>query len=586
MTDTDPWLYTLHFLHDAARILSLARQRPLTRNPQGHLQPEALIRLITCCRLAPPSQANGETGAPHLSFLVHLLERAGWLAPANASAPLACSAAALAALQQPLPVCLDHLREAWWYALLPDMDTLPPLRLPPTHRRRWRNLTLAICAAVAALSDGCAVPLSQLARDLESRGQFTPPGAEAHLPAARAAYRRQALALFQFTTAVALRALGFVVYEESPHPAIRPLPAGAAWLRAALAQQSLRDAPSAAAGVELALPGLGNGPPAPALPPLTFIHDLHFTLSPYAPPWLTFAAQHFAIPEVPAPPAGDPAPDCYALTRAGLEHGAIWGYPAADVLFLLGRHSGGEISPEAWAQLQTWRQEIQEVQCESGYRLHFSVAALQQLRQRKAFRRRVTPGYGKDAVWVPRSESIVLFRYLRRLGYTLPVVAAAPPLSSSNVLPLARLLTALHAYQALRARLPGLADLSMDTLIRDLERALPQPDRAAVAHLVAAQRNLLECAWPTPKDNESAESPFDANSLDPQIQNLQSKIQTSPCLLLTYVDAQARRTQRRVWPVRIEQSSGLTYLVARCELRGEERRFRLDRIVAAEEVTG
>ncbi len=579
MTAIDPWLYTLHFLHDAARVLSLAQQQSLTRNPQGHLQPEALIRLITCCRLAASSQANGESGAPHLSFLVHLLERAGWLTAADSSAPLTCSAAADAALQQPLPVILDQLRETWWYGLLPDMDALPPLRLASAHKRRWRNLALTICAAVAALPADCATPLSQLARDLESRGQLSPPGAEGRLSATRAAYRRQALALFKFVTTVALRALGVVVYEESPYPRLRPMLTGAVWLRAALAQQSLRDTPPSDVGVELALPSLGDELPAPALPPLTFAPDLCFTLSPYAPLWLTFAAQYFAVPEIPAPPAGDPAPDRYALTRAGLEHGATWGYPAADVLFLLGRYSGGELSPEDWTQLQIWRQEIQAVRCESGYRLHFNASALQQLQQRRAFRNRVIPGYGQDAVWAPRSEAAALFRYLRRLGYTLPVVAAAPPLSSSNGLPLASLLTALRAYQALRARLPGLADLSLDALIRDLEQALPETDRAAVAHLAAAQRNLLERAWATTEESESAASQFDADSMDSQIQNLKSKIQTSPCLLLTYIDAQARRTQRRVWPVRIEQADGLTYLIARCELRGEERCFRLDRIV-------
>jgi predicted DNA-binding transcriptional regulator YafY len=51
-------------------------------------------------------------------------------------------------------------------------------------------------------------------------------------------------------------------------------------------------------------------------------------------------------------------------------------------------------------------------------------------------------------------------------------------------------------------------------------------------------------------------------------------------LTISYVDTHGRTTQRRVHPLRLETLHGRQILVAHCELRGEERHFRLDRILA------
>jgi predicted DNA-binding transcriptional regulator YafY len=53
-------------------------------------------------------------------------------------------------------------------------------------------------------------------------------------------------------------------------------------------------------------------------------------------------------------------------------------------------------------------------------------------------------------------------------------------------------------------------------------------------------------------------------------------------LHITYVDTQARLTRRQVRPLRLETHAGQEYLVAFCHLRGDERHFRLDRIVSWE----
>jgi predicted DNA-binding transcriptional regulator YafY len=51
---------------------------------------------------------------------------------------------------------------------------------------------------------------------------------------------------------------------------------------------------------------------------------------------------------------------------------------------------------------------------------------------------------------------------------------------------------------------------------------------------------------------------------------------------MTYADADGQVSQRRVRPLYLENRWGQLYLLAYCELRQDERRFRLDRIVRVE----
>ena len=52
---------------------------------------------------------------------------------------------------------------------------------------------------------------------------------------------------------------------------------------------------------------------------------------------------------------------------------------------------------------------------------------------------------------------------------------------------------------------------------------------------------------------------------------------------IIYVDARAQVTQRTVRPLRLEAYRGRTCLVAYCELRRDERHFRLDRILRVQD---
>jgi hypothetical protein len=271
----------------------------------------------------------------------------------------------------------------------------------------------------------------------------------------------------------------------------------------------------------------------------------------------------------------------YRLTAASMARAAAWGYMPAQIIALLGQFSGGEIPPAALSHLRTWQRTTTTCTAQSGYYLGMPPGTLKALHPRKAFRQRVRlvggtqrlDRFTPQGAWVAQAQAPALFRYLRHRGYqvNVPDTPTMTPSPIPCVLPTALrgLLVACHTYQILRQRWPALAQAEVGTLIRDLERALPEPDRAAVARLVAAQRALIARALDQDQD-----------AIPPPLRTrLETAIATGTPLTLTYIDTHAQRTQRVIHPLRLEERWGQTYLVADCELRGEERHFRLDRII-------
>ncbi|OQA13026.1 MAG: hypothetical protein BWY63_03619 [Chloroflexi bacterium ADurb.Bin360] len=73
-----------------------------------------------------------------------------------------------------------------------------------------------------------------------------------------------------------------------------------------------------------------------------------------------------------------------------------------------------------------------------------------------------------------------------------------------------------------------------------------------------------------------------SDSPQPTLALLQQALAQGTPVMLTYIDAQAQVTRRRIQPLRLELQQEPPLLVAYCEWRGAERHFRLDRIVALE----
>jgi predicted DNA-binding transcriptional regulator YafY len=65
---------------------------------------------------------------------------------------------------------------------------------------------------------------------------------------------------------------------------------------------------------------------------------------------------------------------------------------------------------------------------------------------------------------------------------------------------------------------------------------------------------------------------------------LEEALEHGGAVEMEYVDAGNQRTNRVVRPLQIRRFKGETMLVAHCELRGERRNFKVDRIVTLRRV--
>jgi len=63
---------------------------------------------------------------------------------------------------------------------------------------------------------------------------------------------------------------------------------------------------------------------------------------------------------------------------------------------------------------------------------------------------------------------------------------------------------------------------------------------------------------------------------------LRNAIRETRKLAIAYVDEEGRRTQRTIWPIAMAYYVDVTLLGAWCELRGDFRNFRVDRILGSQ----
>lgn len=209
-----------------------------------------------------------------------------------------------------------------------------------------------------------------------------------------------------------------------------------------------------------------------------------------------------------------------------------------------------------------------------------------------------------------------LFRALRRMGYTLAALptdealvpafagmTAGGSVSGDGVfywdlgalarhVPLPRLLALLRTYEELRRLVAGLADLGLERLGRQIEAQLGADELVAAGQIAQSNAGLLEGEalkrlLPTEAPKQSAQR--ERGEIEGLIA---AAVDRGETVRLCYADAQARITRRVVRPLRIEAAprSGeygeRRLLVAFCELRREERHFRMDRVVDVEPVAG
>jgi hypothetical protein len=582
MTVTEGLSYPLIFLHDCAHSLALAAGAELVLNPQHYLQPAALARLAEVCRLA--TLATSEELTLQLSFTVRLLWQAGFLERRESALHCASQTTALWLQQAPVTQLLT-LRDAWWFRLMPERRNLPALAFPDYLARHWRRIIWMTCTWISQQPTDRPVTVKSLYAALDAHHLTTPSGNQANLPSVQRDVEQRVRSLATFVLRVALPSLGLVRVAGAADTAhCYPTEEGQAWLRVALRIAGKRDGTDVARAVALHVPGDGPILTAPGYPALRVDDQLRLRVFAGAPPALSFALLHIAeLVQVPAHAAPE-VPVSYRITRDSLARGVAQGYAVAEVCFMLGRCSGGELPPAALDRVRAWGREIQTVVCDPGYRLRLHPAQRRQLFRRRAFRERVAPFAAQDAVWVAQEQAGVLFRYLRRRGFTLTEIPASPadsvplPATPRAALPLQALWVMLRTYDDLRRYLPALAQLDMATLLRDLERALPDEDKAVVERLLASQHTVLAQALGD-DDARSGSVTVADEQLDSVRAMFQATVDAGQTVEITYVDTHGRTTYRHIRPLRLEEHDGREILVAHCELRDAERHFRLDRIV-------
>lgn len=589
MADSTPSTVALATLHDAARCLALAERRELTARPEGGLD-RASWRLLHSYAAAdrrgrPPL---AESDVPVLSWIFRSLGLGGLLGAVNGQIRASGTAhdwLALTAADQ-----LSALRQLWRRAPEVAWTWLPQGQRYPARAHIWRTVTEQLLTVVAALPVEHWAPGTELAADLIAQSQDLGCGVERNLPAVRQALRQQARQLTVFLLTELLPRLDLLAAAGTGDDQCLALTAaGADWLRAAL--QPGKTPPDPARESERQPADPEPAAQAPACWQVT--DDLRVIVPLTAPAAATFEILQFADLLSVGPPAA------YRITGASLERGLSHGYDLADVHFLLAQGAGQPLSGAALLQLARWQEALVRIRCEPGFCLRPDApATLSSLRRRQPFRAATELGASRRWAFVGQAEAAPLMRYLRRAGYVLTADAAGPdratpPAALSPLLrrrlPLTALATLAGVYGRLRAYVPGLADLGLADLEQALLAALPPHSQAAVARLVTSNDALIAQRLST-TDNDpealpapaagppapvAARRPDPAGIMDP----IHAALAAGTALDIFYADTGGEVTQRRIRPLRLEERWGRQYVVAYCELRRDERSFRLDRIV-------
>jgi hypothetical protein len=605
------------FLHASAQCLALVSRGELHLTPGGHLHKASQKNLVDAVILSdpapvlPPSHGAGQPALDGLAeaqgplFVLGMLRYTGMVAADGKR--LWLSDGAYDWLNQPAERQLQSLRRIWFFAPELTWCWLPAERCRPTLVRRWRFLIFEALQLVSDLSPEAWTPVAEPLNTLEAGGVSRWKEVAHNLPRVRRSVRRHTGQMLRFLLWGVLPSMGLVeVRREARVRQLRPTQEGLAWMRAALEQHRRLADPPPGVAVEQAVPHYEQhflpsgqvsidvtlyrpGPqPATATAPRP---GFSVTIQPQAPAACIFHLAHLGRLEAPGFPAR------YYLTHDSLLQAAEWDYSLPEVILLLTRYSGG-LPPGVAGLLEEWRDEAQVIPCEPGYRLDLGApATLNALRRRDPFRQRTAPLASGRQAWVGRSEARALFRYLRRLGYVVQIPEerqereAAPAQPRPGPWPLGPWLALLRTYEHLRQRLPGLADLQARELAGAAEAALRPEERAAVEWLMASQKGLLDEALGTVvgsgmeasgMDDAGRTSQENEANIAALRERLEAAIRADARLNLRYVDTLGRVTERRVRPLYLETRWDRVYLVAFCELRQDERNFRLDRIVSAE----
>ncbi|MBN1287837.1 MAG: WYL domain-containing protein [Anaerolineae bacterium] len=599
------------FLHDIARFLALVYQRRLSITRARRWTQKSLTVLAGQTGFHSVVQApQSEQDAPVLVWLRELVGGAGLIGAAGRS--LRLSSTAYEWVNRPPAFQLQTLRRIWFWNLEMTWQWATGRHDSRLLNSWWRHVVLEILRAIAKLPCDAWTHAADIEAGLQARGVLDWQHIAQNLPAVANAMARRVPAMLRLLFEDILPCLALIevhgeggTTDEAPSPCmerglgvrLHPTPESVDWLASALARHRYFASPPANTAIDQDIPDAELQLPAREDVPLAVTAGLEVTVALDALPCFTFDVASFAELVDVGPPAR------YRVTRASMQEAVTWGYPAADVIFILDRFSGGRLPGPARARLQGWRDETVQADCEPGYRVQMASAALVNgLRHRRPFRSRTLPFAAGRNVWVSHHQAKDLFRYLRQQGYTVnvpdtpepepgspsPHVERGPGGEVRRPLPLRKLLVLMRTYEHVRQLVPTLTDLELGEVDAIVAEALAPGELAGVERLVLSQAGCLvehvACGEPEAVER-LARWVEQHSSLEDYVARIQTAIDAEAPLHLTYIDAGARITQRVVRPLELVERWEQRYLVAFCESRQDERHFRLDRVVALEEAT-
>jgi hypothetical protein len=269
---------------------------------------------------------------------------------------------------------------------------------------------------------------------------------------------------------------------------------------------------------------------------------------------------------------------CLHFTPASLirarEQGGTW----QDLLAALTRHTA-PLTPTQRDNLRNQFQRIATVSLQPSLLLKTPDASIMtELWHTPSTRSHLGSHLSPDLAVVQTPSPAALVKALHTQGLAVQSSAPVSPRSSTSLLPGdAYWLTVsflVHSYLARRLGLTSAPPTAiLETVVLSLEPAQLATAQAAATQAIARLEQAL--------DGPSPVSP--AISEETLVRRLEAAIHEGQTVHLRYwAAARGEVTDRQVEPQRIEWRGEHAYLVAHCHLRGDERTFRLDRILDIE----
>ena len=279
----------------------------------------------------------------------------------------------------------------------------------------------------------------------------------------------------------------------------------------------------------------------------------------------------------------------YRLDQARVQRAYERGATFASLVRFLENATGDALPQRAVGVLQQWADEQNRVALRCVTLLETrdgsTMETLARVRGiRACFRRTLSP----RSVTVTEARVPTLIRQLKRYGFAPRVEFSFddhPPSTPFDHATLAHLYVAASLGHRLPEFIPATYRVPY-AVLAELEKQLSEHDRTVAAQLIEDCRAAQDRTDRRPPAAEGEQPPLPTESSRAILTAIREAIEQSvPIGITYYAVSHDETTTRIVEPFRIEWRGNTPYLVAYCQLRQDERVFRVDRILTIHPTT-